>query len=50
MSLKRILVGINDSQESQKALDFAIDLGPSLNDHSIACHAIGKLFRVHGKR
>ncbi|TAN26905.1 MAG: universal stress protein [Actinomycetota bacterium] len=45
MSSKRILVGVDDSPESQLALDFAIDLGRSLNAQVIACHAIGKLPR-----
>ncbi len=43
MPAKRILVGIDESRESQKALDFAISLGRSLNAQIIACHAIGKL-------
>ncbi len=46
MSVKRILVGIDDSEESQRALAFAIDLGRSLNAQIIACHAIGKLPRT----
>ncbi|NNN19599.1 MAG: universal stress protein [Acidimicrobiaceae bacterium] len=46
MSAKRILVGIDDSPEAQKALDFAIDLGQSLNAQVIACHVIGKLPRT----
>ncbi len=45
MSAKRILVGVDDSRESQLALDFAIDLGRLLNAQVIACHAIGKLPR-----
>ncbi len=45
MSAKRILVGVDDSHESQLALDFAIDLGRLLNGQVIACHAIGKLPR-----
>ena len=46
MSVKRILVGIDDTAGSRDALDFAIELGRSLNAQLIACHAIGKLPRT----
>ncbi len=46
MPAKRILVGVDDSKESRKALTFAIELGQALNAQVIACHAIGKLTRT----
>lgn len=43
MSFKRILVGVDESAESQKALSFAVGLGQLANAQVIACHVIGKL-------
>lgn len=46
MSIKRILVGIDDSLPSKIALEFTIDLAQSIGAEVIACHAIGKVPRA----
>lgn len=46
MASKRIIVGVDGSVESKRALEFAIELASSFNAHLIACHVIGKLTRA----
>lgn len=46
MATQRLLVGIDGSEQSAHALEFAINLGRSLGAEVIACHAIGKLTKA----
>lgn len=44
--MKRLLVGVDSSEQSKEALRLAIEMARPINAEVIACHAIGKLTRL----
>lgn len=43
--MKRLLIGLDGTDQAAHALEFTIDLAHSIGAEVIACHAIGKLTR-----